>query len=134
MKQVNPPGPDDKMVIRGRSGTIIVRVPNDAWRKQQRLWVEQKFREIQRDVALRHWFFASRDEEGIKGNLRAEQLRKYHEALFVEKYNLPREAFGGSFAGIQIGKVFGEDVGNFVNSLLEWFWCTNCDKAVERIE
>ncbi|MFQ5535699.1 MAG: hypothetical protein ACE5EM_12860 [Sphingomonadales bacterium] len=131
---VNPPGPADMVERTSQKTGTTIRVPNDAWRKKQRAWVEQKFREIQRDVALKHWDFASKDKKGIKGKLDPDQIRRYHEQLFETTYNLPPEAFGGSFAGIQAGKVFGEDVGNFVNGLLEWFWCRNCDKVLEKID
>jgi len=130
---INPPGAGDMEEVTSRKTGTTLRFPNAAWRRKQRAWVERKFREIQRDVALRHWDFASTDETGIKGNLSADKIRDYHQQLFKKTYNLPPEAFGGSFVGIELARVFGEDVGNFVNGLLEWFWCRSCDRAVEKV-
>ena len=97
-------------------------MPKEAWAPEQRKWVEIKFREIQKDVALAHWLYIQKDQSGEIGRLSPEQITKYHHSVFT-KHGLPSTTFAGTIFG-------GGDFNHLGNQFIlnRGWWCSKCDE------
>jgi len=95
--------------------------PLAPWFAAQEVWVNRKFREVQKRILLTHLETAFADKSGTPGKLDSLQIDKYHEEVFV-RLDLHPETFTGTI---------GTDPNTWYNKLYaDWIWCKECDERV----